>query len=287
MRLVGAVVCAAILVLIMKKTVYILLMLVVALTSCDSYNKVFKTNDYDYRYETAKAYYLEGSYVKASELLESMVTMLKGGDKAEESLVLLARCYYESKDYETASQYFKLHYSNYPRGEYAEYTRFYSGKSLFMSVPEPELDQTSTYSAINELQLFMEYYPHSKHNAEAQEMILKMHDVLVKKMYLSAKLYYDLGDLAYIGNNYQACIVTAQNALKDYPYTTLREELSVLILRAKYQMAHKSIEAKKLERYRNTIDEYYAFKTEFPDSKYIKEADKYYKEAMKFVKIKE
>lgn len=271
----------------MKKTVYILLLLVLALTSCDSYNKVFKTNDYDYRYETAKAYYLEGKYTQAAELLESMVTMLKGGDKAEESLILLARCYYESKDYETASQYFKLHYSNYPRGEYAEYSRFYSGKSLFMDTPEPELDQSNTYAAINELQLFMEYYPHSGYNDEAQDMILKMHDVLVKKMYLSAKLYYDLGDLAYIGNNYQACIVTAQNALEDYPYTTLREELSILILRAKYQMAHKSVEAKKLERYRNTIDEYYAFKTEFPDSKYIKEADKYYKEAAKFVKIME
>ena len=271
----------------MKRTVYILLLLVVTLTSCDTFNKVYKTNNYDYRYETAKAYYLEGKYLKASDLLESMVTMLKGGDKAEESLVLLARCYYESKDYETASQYFKVHYSNYPRGEFAEYSRFYSGKSLFMSTPEPELDQSNTYAAINELQIFMEYYPHSKYNDEAQEMIMKMHDVLVKKMYLSAKLYYDLGDLAYIGNNYQACIVTAKNALKDYPYTTLREDLSVLILRAKYQMAHKSIETKKLERYRDTIDEYYAFKTEFPDSKYISEADKYYKEAIKFVKIKE
>ena len=271
----------------MKRFVYILLLIVVALTSCDSYNKVYKTNDYDYRYETAKAYYLEGKYTQAAELLESMVTMLKGGDKAEESLILLARCYYESKDFETASQYFKLHYTNYPRGEYAEYSRFYSGKSLFMDTPEPELDQSNTYAAINELQLFMEYFPHSSYNAEAQDMIMKMNDVLVKKMYLSAKLYYDLGDLAYIGNNYQACIVTAQNALKDYPYTTLREEISVLILRAKYQMAHKSVESKKLERYRNTIDEYYAFKTEFPDSKYIKEADKYYKEAIKFVKTKE
>ena len=271
----------------MKKIVYILLLAVVTLVSCTPYNKVFKTNDYDYRYEMAKAYYLEGKYTKASELLESMVTMLKGGDKAEESLVLLARCYYESKDYETASQYFKVHYSNYPRGEYAEYTRFYSGKSLFMGIPEPELDQSNTYAAINELQLFMEYYPHSSYNSEAQDMIMKMHDVLVKKMYLSAKLYYDLGDLAYIGNNYQACIVTAQNALEDYPYTKLREELSMLILRARYQMAHKSVESKKIERYRNTIDEYYAFKTEFPDSKYIKEADKYYKEAIKFVKTME
>ena len=76
------------------------------LVSCDSYNKILTTNNIDYKYEAAKAYYLEGEYVKASQLLESVVTLMKGSDKAEESLILLAMCYYDSKDYETASQYF-------------------------------------------------------------------------------------------------------------------------------------------------------------------------------------
>ena len=238
----------------------------------------------DYKYEVAKAYYLEGEYNKASQLLETMVTMLKGGDKAEESIMLLAMCYYNSKDYETASQYFKLHYSNYPRGEYAEFSRFYSGKSLFMGITEPELDQSGTYVAINELQLFMEYFPQSGYRDEAQDLIVKMQDVLVKKEYLSAKLYYDLGDyMAYMGNNYEASIITAQNALKDFPFTSLREDLCMLILRAKYKMAHNSVKEKMLERYRSTIDEYYAFKTEFPESKYLKDAEKFYNEATKFV----
>jgi outer membrane protein assembly factor BamD len=211
--------------------------------------------------------------------------MLKGSDKAEESLILLANCYYNSKDFDTASQYFKVYYTNYPRGEFAEYARFHSGKSLFMNIAEPELDQSGTYLAIGELQLFMEYFPLSRLRPEAQSMIVKMHDLLVEKDYLSAKLYYDLGDfMAYRGNNYLACIVTAQNALKDYPYTGMREELTMLILRARYKMAYHSVEEKKLERYRETIDEYYAFKTEFPDSKYLDEAEKFFEEAKKFVK---
>ena len=268
----------------MRNFVYIFLVAALFFTSCDSFNKVYKSSSVDYKYEAAKAYYLEGRYVKASDLLETMVTMLKGGDKAEESLILLAKCYYDSKDYDTASQYFKVYYTNYPRGEFAEYARFHSGKSLFMDITEPELDQSGTYLAISELQLFMEYFPLSKLRPEAQDMIVKMHDLLVEKDFLSAKLYYDLGDfMAYKGNNYLACIITAQNALKDYPYTGLREELSMLILRARYQMAHKSIEEKKYERYRETIDEYYAFKTEFPDSKYLDEAEKFFKEAKEFV----
>ncbi|MBR2318195.1 MAG: outer membrane protein assembly factor BamD [Bacteroidaceae bacterium] len=269
----------------MRRLFYILLLLIVLLTSCDSFNKVYKSTNIDYKYEAAKAYYLAGDYSKASQLLETMVTMFKGSDKAEESLILLARCYYNSKDFETASQYFKVYYSNYPRGEFAEYARFYSGKSLFEGITEPELDQSNTYQAISELQLFMEYFPYSEYGKDAQDMILRMHELLVEKEYLSAKLYYELGDyMAYMGNNYQACIITAQNVMNDYPYTKWREELSILVLRARYKMAYHSVESKKIERFRATIDEYYAFKTEFPDSQYLNEADKYYKEATKFVK---
>lgn len=268
----------------MKKSLFVLILAVV-LASCNSYNKLMSTGNIDYKYEAAKAYYLEGKYDYSAQLLEGMVTMLKGSDKAEESLILLAKCYYDSEDYETASQYFKVYYSNYPRGEFAEYARFYSGKSLYMDITEPELDQSGTMLAISELQLFMEYFPLSDLKSEAQKMIVEMHDLLVEKDYLSAKLYYDLGDfMAYKGNNYQACIITAQNALKDYPYTKLREELSILILRAKYQMAHNSVEEKKALRYRDTIDEYYAFKTEFPDSKYLREAEKFFKEAKGYIK---
>ena len=69
-------------------------------------------------------------------------------------------------------------------------------------------------------------------------MIFELQDKLVEKEYLSAKLYYDLGSYSgnasysSTGNNYLAAIVTAQNVLKDYPYTKKREELSILILRA-------------------------------------------------------
>ena len=102
------------------------------------------------------------------------------------------------------------------------------------------------------------------------------------KEYLSARLYYNLGN--YLGNNYQACVITAQNALRDYPYTNLREDLSILILRAKYELAVYSVEDRKMERYREAVDEYYAFKNEFPESKYLKEADRIFDEAQKVLK---
>ena len=110
-------------------------------------------------------------------------------------------------------------------------------------------------------------------------MIFTLQDKLVMKEYLSAKLYYNLGN--YLGNNYQSCVITAQNALRDYPYTNLREDLSILILRAKYEMAVYSVDERQNDRYRETVDEYYAFKNEFPESKYMKEAERIFKASEK------
>ena len=274
----------------MKKYIIIALVSGSVLTSCGEYNKVLKSTDYEYKYEAAKSYFGKGQNTKAAAILEELITILKGTDKAEESLYMLGMTYYNQGDFITASHYFSTYYNTYPRGTYTEQARFYSGKALFLDTPEPRLDQSSTYKAIQELQMFMEYFPASNRHQEAQQMIFDLQDKLVMKDYMAARLYYDLGSYtgnssySTTGNNYLACIVTAQNALKDYPYTKLREDISILLLRAKYDMAKESVEEKKEERMRDTIDEYYAFKNEFPESKYIKEVENIYKDAKKYVK---
>ena len=274
----------------MKKYIIIALVSGSVLTSCGEYNKVLKSTDYEYKYEAAKSYFGKGQNTKAAAILEELITILKGTDKAEESLYMLGMTYYNQGDFITASHYFSTYYNTYPRGTYTEQARFYSGKALFLDTPEPRLDQSSTYKAIQELQMFMEYFPASNRHQEAQQMIFDLQDKLVMKDYMAARLYYDLGSYtgnssySTTGNNYLACIVTAQNALKDYPYTKLREDISILLLRAKYDMAKESVEEKKEERMRDAIDEYYAFKNEFPETKYIKEVENIYKDAKKYVK---
>ena len=87
-----------------------------------------------------------------------------------------------------------------------------------------------------------------------------------------------------MGNNYQSAIITAQNALKEYPYTRYKETLSMLILKSKYQEAVQSIEEKKPERFRDVIDEYYSFINDYPSGEYSKEAENIFKVAKKYVK---
>lgn len=268
----------------MKKYIVFCLGFLLLLSSCNNYNRVLKSSDYEYKYEAAKEYYMLGKYSKAAVILEELISILKGSDKAEESLFMLSMCYYGMEDYETASYYFTTYYNSYPRGLYTEEARFYTGKTLYMAVPEPRLDQTSTVKAIQELQLFLEYYPQSKRSEIIHNMLYDLQNNLAQKEYETAKLYFNLGP--YTGNfnyasdspnananNYESCVITAQNALKDYPYCIQREEFAILILRAKYQMAMQSIDEKKHERLRDALDEYYAFKNDYPESQYMTEAD--------------
>lgn len=251
---------------------------------------MLKCTDYEYKYEAAKSYFAQGQNTKAATLLEDLITILKGTSSGEESLYMLSMAYYNQGDYVTAAQYLNTYYTTYPRGKYTEQARFNAGRALYLDTPEPRLDQSSTVKAIQELQMFMEYFPRSERKAEAQNMIFELQDKLVEKDFLSAKLYYDLGDYtgnssySSTGNNYLAAIITAQNILKDYPYTKLREDISMLILRARYDMAKASVDEKKEERMRDTIDEYYAFVNEFPESKYLPEAEKMFKDASTYVK---
>lgn len=259
------------------------------LSSCSSqFNAVYKLNDYTYKYEYAKECFANGKYQKAISLLNDVVTPLKGTDNAQESLYMLAMAEYCSMDYDGAAQAFKRYYQSYPKGYLAELAHFYEGESIFESTPEPRLDQSMTVSAITAFQNYLDLYPDAILKKKAQQRLFELQDKLVMKELHSARLYYNLG--SYFGNcedgngnNYEACIVTSQNALKDYPYTTLREDFALLIMKSKFELAQQSIDSKKIERYQDAEDEAYGFINEYPDSKEKKRAEEYIDKCKKYL----
>lgn len=273
----------------MKKKVITIFCTALLFTSCASeLNRVYKSVDYDYKYEAAKEYFAMGKYNRAITVLEELVTITKGTDHAQECLYMLGMSEFCAHDYETASEYFKKYCTSYPKGYYAEQARFYIGQALYMSTPEPRLDQSRTVTAINSFQEFMDMYPDSKSKATAQARLFSLQDKLVQKELNAAQLYYNLGN--YFGNctsggsNFTSCIITSQNALKDYPYTSMREDFSMLIMKSKFGLAEQSVEAKRLERYRDAEDECYGFINEYPDSKNKVVAEKLIAQCKKYTK---
>lgn len=264
------------------KNICLAFLLSIFAVSCGEYAKVQKSTDPDYKLDFAKRAFDQKKYVQAATVLQDVITVFKGTEKAEDALYLLALSNYENKDYTNSCAYFKTYYTRYPKGKYTELARFYCGYGYYLDSPEAQLDQTGTVKAIEELQAFLEYFPKSDKVSIAQNSIFELQDKLTLKQLQNAQLYYNLGD--YMGNNYQSAIIVAQNAIKDYPYSRYKEDLEMLILKSRFQEASQSVDEKKIDRFREVVDEYYSFVNNYPDSPYRKEAENILKIAKNFVK---
>ncbi len=244
----------------------------------NEYNAIYKSPDQTYRYEYAKEAFARGKNSRAMQLLEELVSFQKGTDNAEECLFMLGLAQYNYTDYEAASMTFSKYFATYTKGKYAELACFFKGQSLYMSTPEPRLDQSETVLAIKAFQDYLDIYPDAIYKEDVHERLRVLQDKLVRKELYSAKLYYDLG--TYFGNcgggenNYDACIITAQNALKEYPYSDHREEFALLIMKSKHELAGISVKDRQLERYQDAEEECYGFINEYPDSKDVATANK-------------
>jgi len=258
------------------------------LAACGEFNGVLKNPDLNVKYEYAKKYFEQGKYSRTATLLEEYVQMRPHTSTGEEALYLLARSYYEMKDYATAAEYFKTYFTRFRAGEYGELARFYSAYCLYLDSPDPRLDQTTTYNAISQFLDFIEMYPQSELRKKAEDSMFELQEKLALKELLSARLYYKLGDytpmVTFPGANYTSCILTSQNALRSYPNSKYREEFMNLIFRSKYEMAMKSEESKQDIRFREVVDEYHNYTNEYPEGKYIKDIKKMYSTVEKELK---
>lgn len=252
------------------------------MTACNEYQSIVKSKDPDLKFNKALEYFNQKEYVKAQTLLDDVSIYYKGTERSEDVLCYLARCYLGQKSYTTASEYYQAYVRNYPKGKYIIEARFQEGHCYYLDAPDARLDQETTRKAIELFGEFVDMYPESPYAGQAYEEMSELYDKLAYKELLSAKLYYNLG--TYLGNNYLSAEIVAKNAQKNYPSNSYQEELNWLILQAKYQQMLLSIEEKKMERARDTEDEYYNFITEYPTSKHRKEADRILKETSKITR---
>ena len=257
------------------------------ITACGEYNNILKSTDLDVKFAYAKKYFDEGKYGRSVTLLEDIVQVTRTTSRGEEALYLLAQSNYRMKDYQTASEYFKSYYTNYAHGEYAELARFYSAYGLYLDSPDARLDQTDTYKSMQQFQDFLEIYPQSERKEEAQNILFELQEKLALKELHAVRLYYNLGNhsiILFSGGNYLSCVITAQNAIRSYPYSKYREDYMYYMFKSKYEMAIQSVEEKKEFRYRDVVDEYFSYANEFPEGKYIREIKKLYENVDKELK---
>jgi outer membrane protein assembly factor BamD len=253
-------------------------LMLAVLASCGEYNRLLKSTDYEKKYNAAISYYDKKEYTKALALLEELVSIYRGTNKAEKIMYYYAYSTYAVGDYLLAGYHFNNFVRTFPASDKVEECAFMYAYCYYLESPRYTLDQTDTKNAIKELQFFLNKYPESSRREECNKLIAALREKLEKKYYEIAKQYYFLDD-------YKAALVSFENLLKDYPDTKYREEVMFAIVKSNYLYASKSIESKKTERLKATIDAYNKFISYFPQgSIYSKEAENYFISAKKQLK---
>lgn len=264
----------------MRFFIPVLIVLAVFASSCGNYNKIVKSTDYEYKYKKAVEYYEAGEYVRSGTLLKELVSIYRGTSRADKVYFYYAKSMIGQKDYLMAGHYFRSLVKEFPMSEHAEESYFMDGYCSYLMSPKARLDQKTTKEAIDALQLYVNLYPFNERVDEANRLIDELNDKLVYKSYLNARLYYDFG-------NYKAAVIALNNSLSEHPDSRYREELMFMLLESKYNLAMASVIDKRQERLTSAVDEYFSFIDEFPDSRHIKDAQRFYKTTSQLINYKE
>lgn len=251
------------------------LVLVLLVSSCSKFRKIQKSDDWEVKYRAALEYYNNEDYYKASVLFEEILPILRGRPEAEDVQYYFAYSYYYQKQYILSAHYFKTFINIYSRSERAEEAMYMHAYSLYLDSPSHELDQTNTHEAINAMQTFLNRYPQSEFNDEANRIIDELQKKLEVKAFENAKHYYKL-EKYNGGDALKAALIAFDNFQKDYPDSELNEEISYLSVECAYKLARKSVRSKMEERLLNTIDHYQYFIDNYPRSKFVKDAEDIY-----------
>ncbi len=256
-----------------KYFLFITLLLTALLFSkCSDYNKVLKSTDVNYKYTKAKEYYDSSECYKAIPIFEELIGLTRGTQLAEDVYYYFSKSQYCVKDYYLSNYYFKSFTKTFPNSPRAEECQFLAAMCSFELSPNYSLDQTDTRNSIDEFQLFLDKFPDSNLSDSANAMVAFLNSKIEKKNYETATQYAKT-------QKYKAAVQSLNQFMKDYPDSRYREEAYYLIVQCNYEFAMGSIATRKMERLRATNESYLTFASIFPDSKWLKDAELYYRKS--------
>ena len=235
--------------------------LAIGLLGCSEYQQVLNSQDQEKKFQKAKAYYNDDEFQKALTLFDDIRTYYRGTERGKKIAYYHAYCHFGVGSYRVAAFRFKTYYESYSRSEKAEDALYMHAFCLYKQSPRLELDQQPTRKAINAFQLFMEKYPNSDRIPKCNKFLDKLNGKLRQKAFEKARLWYQILD-------YKAAITAFKNLLETYPSIRNREKVEYLIVDSYWKVAERSVQSKKEERYRTTLQRASDFLQTYPDSEF-------------------
>lgn len=249
----------------MKKYIAITALSVAILSCNKQHNLAMKSADKEFILNTANNFYAQKKWSKAIALYDRLPNLVAGTEDAAEVVYKSAYANYYDKNYKLAGHQFRNFANTFTRDARREEVAYMSAVSYFEEAPDYNLDQSSTESAINYLQDFLNNYPNSEKVADANKKIEILTSKLEKKSYENSKQYFKMAD-------YRGAVASFENLLEEFPSTQYKQQSMDYIMKSKFELGMFSIYELKKDRLESAIAYSRQVEKDFPNTNSAKEA---------------
>ena len=249
----------------MKKLLYSISILIL-ISSCSEYQKALNSDEVSVKFNLGTELYDVEKYSKASRLFAQILPQYRGKPQAQKLTYMQAMCFYNTKDYNSSSYQMERFVNSYPDSEKVEEMAFLGAKSYYLMSPIFSKDSEDTRIAIDKLQEFINAFPESEFNDDANKLIFELDYRLELKEFNIALQYNVLTD-------YQAAIKSFENCLIDFPGSDLREKAMYYRFDSAYKLAINSVVWRQKERIENAVSYFNSFKNSYNDSELLDEME--------------
>ena len=175
------------------------------------------------QYNQGIEFYNNKRYSKAKDFFEYVISHSTGSRIALEAEFYLAEALYNLKEYQEAL----YNYDSYARSsqdlQLIELSRFRLCQCAYELTNSYDKDQTTTFDALEKMEIFLEDYFDSDYYEQVIELKVKARYKLAKKEYESAKLYMKLGE-------YKSALIYLHNVLENYADTDIADDIRLTVI---------------------------------------------------------
>lgn len=249
----------------MKKYILGIFTVAVVASCVSKQERAMKSADKNLILKTANENFAKKKWKNALALYDRLPNLVAGTDDAPNVVFNSAYANYYDKNYRLAGNQFKNFAISFPQDKRREEAAYMSALCYYEGSMDYNLDQSTTQTAINELQDFLNNYPNSERSKNINTLIEELSYKLEFKAYENARQYYKMAE-------YKAANVAFENVLEDFPSTKLRPQIYDYIVKSRYELATKSVYDLKDERIESALSFTKQIEKEMPNTEVSKTA---------------
>jgi outer membrane protein assembly factor BamD len=143
----------------------------------------------DDRLKYALTLFEDEDYEDAATEFEALLLQYPGSSIVDDAQYYLGMCRFYREEYILAAYEFSKLIKNMPASEFVANAQLMLAESYYELSPDYTLDQKYTRKAIEEYQVFIDFFPLNEKVGEAETKIKEMNDKLGRKEYTIATIY--------------------------------------------------------------------------------------------------